>query len=79
MDDGTGVIGCCVWLNAKEFDSRILDYKHGELLSLSGKISIFREQREISVDRIGRCGLSFSILTSLSSVLKFISRKNGIA
>jgi OB-fold nucleic acid binding domain. len=53
VDDGTGVIGCCVWLNTNEFDERVFEYKHGDLVSVSGKLTIFREEREIVVDRIG--------------------------
>lgn len=51
VDDGTGVIQCCVWLN-KTIDKELDSHKLGQLVSVCGKLNIFRGNSELRVDRL---------------------------
>lgn len=53
VDDGSGTISCCKWhsldLNAGRGQE---SYDLGQLVTVQGKISVFREQRQLTVDLI---------------------------
>ncbi|XP_065660607.1 CST complex subunit STN1 isoform X3 [Hydra vulgaris] len=51
VDDGTGVISCCLWLN-ENLPSVLCSYNLGDLVSVTGKLQIFRDEREIRVERL---------------------------
>ena len=60
MDDGTGTVPCCYWRQANTTDEDRLLYEHGQLVTIQGKISTFREQRQVTVSLIRILTLSFS-------------------
>ena len=52
VDDGSGVIICCVWFNKVSSTEELDQYELGDLISVCGRMNIFREEREINVDVI---------------------------
>jgi hypothetical protein len=54
VDDGTGCLSCCVWHNQ---NNDLVEATFGDLVTVMGKISVFREERQITAS-------SFCILQS---------------
>ena len=53
VDDGSGTIACCKWHSSDpNVDRRQESYNLGQLVTVQGKISVFREQRQLTVDLI---------------------------
>ena len=52
VDDGSGTIGCCCWHSSDPNEERRELYDLGQLVTVQGKISVFREQRQLTVDQI---------------------------
>lgn len=53
VDDGSGTIACCRWNQSDQsMDSGRELLKLGQLVTVQGKISVFREQRQLTVDLI---------------------------
>lgn len=48
VDDGTGTIPCCHWRPANMTDEEHPVHEHGQLVAVQGKISTFREQRQVT-------------------------------
>lgn len=51
IDDGTGVIDLCLWLN-NYYDPSVLTFELGQLVSASGKMTTFRDERQLNIDQI---------------------------
>lgn len=54
MDDGTSVIFTCLWFDNRIQVDDITKYQLGHLVSVTGKLKVFREQKEINIDNIGK-------------------------
>lgn len=53
VDDGSGTIACCRWHQSdRSVDNGKELYNLGQLVTVQGKISVFREQRQLTVDLI---------------------------
>lgn len=53
VDDGSGTIPCCRWRQSEEsVDNGQEQLNLGQLVTVQGKISVFREQRQLTVDLI---------------------------
>jgi len=53
VDDGSGMIPCCRWRQSDEsVDNGQEQLNLGQLVTVQGKISVFREQRQLTVDLI---------------------------
>lgn len=52
VDDGSGTIACCCWHSSDPNEDRRESYNLGQLVTVQGKISVFREQRQLTVDQI---------------------------
>ncbi|KAJ7379998.1 CST complex subunit STN1 [Desmophyllum pertusum] len=53
VDDGSGTISCCRWHSSDPSVNRTRElYNLGQLVTVQGKISVFREQRQLAVDLI---------------------------
>ena len=52
VDDGSGTIPCCCWHSSDPNEDRTQSYNLGQLVTVHGKISVFREQRQLTVDQI---------------------------
>ena len=52
VDDGSGTIACCWWHSEDLSEDRRELYNLGQLVTVKGKISVFREQRQLTVDQI---------------------------
>jgi len=53
VDDGSGTIPCCRWHSSDHSsDSAVGKFSLGQLVTVQGKISVFREQRQLTVDLI---------------------------
>mgnify|MGYP002803539409 FL=1 len=48
VDDGTGRISCCVWRDQNR-ETDLVEATFGDLVTMMGKISTFREERQITV------------------------------
>ena len=53
VDDGTATISCCQWKSTSiASDKEGEKHELGQLVVVQGKISTFREERELTVDHI---------------------------
>lgn len=53
VDDGSGTISCCKWHSLDRSTSRGQEtYELGQLVTVQGKISVFREQRQLIINLI---------------------------
>lgn len=52
VDDGSGTIACCCWHSSDPNEDRRESFNLGQLVTVQGKISVFREQRQLTVDQI---------------------------
>ena len=52
VDDGTAVIACCQWRKAEDSDENLFIPKLGQLISVFGKVSEFREEKQLTVSTI---------------------------
>lgn len=52
VDDGSATIACCCWHSSDPSEDRRESYDLGQLVTVQGKISVFREQRQLTVDQI---------------------------
>lgn len=53
VDDGSGVIPCCQWRKAEGSDQGLLVPGLGQLVSVYGRVSEFRGERQLRVYSIG--------------------------
>ena len=53
VGDGTGILLCCLWLNKILFEE-IEHINRAHLVSVRGKLNVFREEKEITVESIGK-------------------------
>lgn len=51
VDDGSGTISCCKW-HSQDLSTGQESYDLGQLVTVQGKISVFREQRQLTIDLI---------------------------
>ncbi|XP_027050080.1 CST complex subunit STN1-like isoform X1 [Pocillopora damicornis] len=51
VDDGSGTISCCKW-HSQDLNTGQESYDLGQLVTVQGKISVFREQRQLTIDLI---------------------------
>lgn len=59
VDDGSGTISCCKW-HSQDLSTGQEYYDLGQLVTVQGKISVFREQRQLTIDLI--CIQTFYLL-----------------
>ena len=59
VDDGSGTICCCKW-HSQDLSTGQESYDLGQLVTVQGKISVFREQRQLTIDLI--CIQTFYLL-----------------
>lgn len=59
VDDGSGTISCCKW-HSQDLSTGQESYDLGQLVTVQGKISVFREQRQLTIDLI--CIQTFYLL-----------------
>lgn len=59
VDDGSGTISCCKW-HSQDLNTGQESYDLGQLVTVQGKISVFREQRQLTIDLI--CIQTFYLL-----------------
>jgi len=52
VDDGSGTIACCCWHSSDPNEDGRESFDLGQLVTVQGKISVFREQRQLTVDQI---------------------------
>lgn len=52
VDDGTAVIACCQWRKVDDSDENLFIPKLGQLISVFGKVSEFREEKQLTVSSI---------------------------
>jgi len=52
VDDGTSVIFTCLWFDNRIQADDVTKYQLGHLVSVTGKLKVFREQKEINVENI---------------------------
>ena len=52
MDDGTGVIQCYQWSDEEQ---QVTHFSLGQLVMVTGRITVFRDDRQIQIDTMGRC------------------------
>jgi len=52
VDDGSGVISCCQWRKVVDSDEGMVIPKLGQLVSVFGRVSEYREERQIKVNAI---------------------------
>lgn len=50
MDDSTGVIQCYQWYDEEQ---QILHFNLGQLVMVIGRITVFREEKQIQMDTMG--------------------------
>ena len=50
VDDGSGTIACCWWESAEKDRGELCNL--GQLVTVQGTITVFREQRQLTVDKI---------------------------
>lgn len=76
VDDGSGTISCCKWhsldLNAGRGQE---SYDLGQLVTVQGKISVFREQRQLTVDLIYIQTFYLNYIPLLSCICDQIQRQ----
>ena len=53
VDDGTGILLCFLWLNKILFEE-VEHINRAHLVSVRGKLNVFREEKEITVESIGK-------------------------
>ena len=53
VDDGSGVISCCQWRKVTDSDQGLVIPSLGQLVSIYGRLSEFRGNRQIKVILIG--------------------------
>ena len=53
MDDGSGVVPCCQWRKTEDSDQGLVIPPLGQLVSVFGRVSEFRDERQIKVLFIG--------------------------
>ncbi|XP_062503326.1 CST complex subunit STN1-like [Corticium candelabrum] len=49
VDDGTGVISCCLWRHEKDSDDDVPKFGLGQLVTVQGRITLYRGSRQITV------------------------------
>ena len=49
VDDGSAVLACVLWLNEDDADVKLDSLQLGQLVSVRGKITVFRDERQLTV------------------------------
>lgn len=73
VDDGSGTISCCKWHSLDLNTGRGQEsYDLGQLVTVQGKISVFREQRQLTVDLICIQTFYLNYIPLLSCILHMV-------
>ena len=76
MDDGTGICSCCYWLRGdeEEEDNDTVKLKLGQLVTVRGKITVYRGQRQLTAAAVCilTCSLYLSLLREINCFVPYL-------
>ncbi|XP_065833196.1 CST complex subunit STN1-like isoform X2 [Oscarella lobularis] len=76
LDDGTGICSCCYWLRGdeEEEDNDTVKLKLGQLVTVRGKITVYRGQRQLTAAAVCilTCSLYLSLLREINCFVPYL-------